>query len=142
VIVTYTLDRIVKNPGFTLGRLKTTLRNFWVMEDAVREIPGEPVEKWKVKGQTAIPYGTYEVIVSFSQRFQKMLPQLVNVPGFSGIRVHAGNTAADTEGCLLLGLGLSEGENKIVNSRAAMIDFMDELEGVLDGGAQVFIEVK
>ena len=74
----------------------------WTLEDVVREVPGEPVEAWKVKGQTAIPRGTYAVRVTRSSRFKADLPILLNVPGFEGIRIHGGNTAADTEGCILV----------------------------------------
>lgn len=74
----------------------------WTLEDVVREVPGEPVEAWKVKGQTAIPRGTYAVRVTHSNRFKTDLPLLLNVPGFAGVRLHGGNTAADTEGCILV----------------------------------------
>ena len=74
----------------------------WALEDVVREVPGEPVEAWKVKGQTAIPRGTYAVRVTRSNRFKTDLPLLLDVPGFAGVRLHGGNTAADTEGCILV----------------------------------------
>jgi len=77
-----------------------------VLEDQDRDLwahkPGE-IAKKKIKHQTAIPYGKYEVVLSFSERFQVFLPLLLNVPGFIGIRIHAGNTKEDTSGCLLLG---------------------------------------
>lgn len=76
----------------------------WVLEDVVREVKGQPVSQWKIKGLTAIPRGLYEVKITPSARFKRDLPELLNVPGFVGIRVHPGNTAADTEGCLLPGL--------------------------------------
>ncbi|MDP2363761.1 MAG: DUF5675 family protein [Ignavibacteria bacterium] len=69
----------------------------YVLEDTVRS------PAVKVPGQTAIPTGKYEVIIDKSARFKRMLPHILNVPDFTGIRIHAGNTAKDTEGCLLLG---------------------------------------
>lgn len=74
----------------------------YTLEDAVREVPGQPVAAWKVRGRTAIPYGSYGLVVTMSARFGKPLPLLVDVPGFAGVRIHGGNTAADTEGCILV----------------------------------------
>ena len=64
---------------------------------------GVPVEKWKIPGETAIPRGTYRVFYTWSNHFQKKLPELVLVPGYEGVRIHTGNTDKDTEGCLILG---------------------------------------
>lgn len=65
--------------------------------------PLEKIKATKVHGKTAIPYGRYKVISSFSNRFQKYLPEIVGVPGFAGIRIHPGNKATDSEGCILPG---------------------------------------
>jgi hypothetical protein len=82
----------------------------FTLEDVVREGP-------KIPGRTAIPEGTYQLVVDFSGRFQKHMPHILNVPGFEGIRIHAGNTAEDTEGCILV--GQLRGNDSIGQSRAA-----------------------
>lgn len=69
----------------------------------------------KEKHQTAIPYGTYQVIMSYSNKFKKYLPELLEVPGFAGIRIHSGNTIEDTSGCPLVGV---KSGNKVINSRS------------------------
>jgi hypothetical protein len=69
------------------------------LEDKVRQVD-EP----KVYGQTAIPFGIYSLTITFSPKFNRLLPLVNNVPGFEGIRIHPGNTASDTEGCILVGV--------------------------------------
>jgi hypothetical protein len=61
------------------------------------------IQKIKVYAQTAIPTGKYQVVMTYSSRFKKVMPLLLNVPGFSGIRIHSGNTANETEGCIITG---------------------------------------
>ena len=82
------------------------------MEDTDRglmfQMPLEEIKAKKVFGKTAIPTGVYEIVFSFSQKFQKMLPLLLNVPGYLGIRMHSGTTAEDTEGCVLPGVQKGE----------------------------------
>jgi hypothetical protein len=71
------------------------------------------IESVKVKHETAIPYGTYQVVLSYSNRFKKYLPELIKVPGYEGIRIHPGNTEADTSGCLCPGVKSGE---KVIQS--------------------------
>lgn len=98
------LERLQRDSDVTIGSLSVD-GDFecWICEDPVREVSGQPVASWKVKGQTAIPAGTYVIDITMSARFKRELPLLLGVPGFDGIRIHPGNTAADTEGCLLPG---------------------------------------
>lgn len=70
------------------------------------ENPVRP-EGIKIPNETAIPYGTYEVIINFSPKFKRILPRLLNVPMFDGILIHRGNSVKDTSGCILVG------ENKV-----------------------------
>lgn len=92
------LNRRILTDDYTIGDfiIDKNLRCN-TLEDTVRA-PGV-----KIPGKTAIPAGRYEVKMTYSNRFKKVMPQIMDVPGFSGIRIHAGNKAADTEGCLLLG---------------------------------------
>ena len=92
----------------------------------------------KIKGVTAIPYGTYEVIINFSNRFKKPMPLLLNVPNFEGIRIHNGNTAEHTEGCILL--GFTKSKDFIGNSKSAFNQFMLKLKEGLKTG-KVFLTI-
>ena len=108
----------------TIGGLFVDGRfRFYTLEDAVRS--GE-----KIPGQTAIPAGHYRVSLTFSQRFQRMLPLLEDVPNFTGIRIHAGNTDQDTAGCILI--GWDRQADALVESRAALDALMAKLHGVAD----------
>lgn len=82
----------------------------------------------KVFGKTAIPAGNYDLVISFSNRFKKRLPEVINVLGFAGIRIHAGNIPADTHGCLLVGVYSSHMPDFISNSRIVFSKLMSKLE--------------
>jgi hypothetical protein len=93
-------------------KLTQTYKVCDTLEDAFRLLPkacpntpkGSSCEcKEKVYGKTCIPNGTYTVVLSYSNRFKRILPELLNVPHFLGIRIHSGNSSKDTEGCIILG---------------------------------------
>ncbi len=75
---------------------------YWgeTLEDPDRKLEDGGV---KVDGDTAIPRGRFQLALTYSNRFGKIMPELLHVPGFSGVRIHGGNTEADTHGCILLG---------------------------------------
>lgn len=102
--------RFQKTDKSSIGRLGLNGQPFcYSLEDKDRGLSKEQdlslILKTKQYGTTAIPKGRYEVIINFSNRFQKYLPLLLNVPGFEGIRIHPGNVAANTLGCILPGEG-------------------------------------
>jgi hypothetical protein len=101
-----TLRRSRNTAPRTFGRLlaEDGRRLVYTLEDEVREIPGAPVADWKLRGRTAIPAGTYRVTLEDSPRFGPQTLTVNDVPGFTHIRMHAGNDAEDTEGCILLGM--------------------------------------
>ena len=138
-----TLKRIALRSTYTIGRLYVDGNYFCdTLEDTVRDLNKngkfDNGEK-KVYGKTAIPYGTYEIKWTYSPRFKKYTPQLMNVPSFEGIRIHSGNSSTDTEGCLLLG------ENKkvgmVINSRATINKFYPLIKKACSKG-KVTIEIK
>ena len=138
-----TLKRIALRPTYTIGKLYIDDVYFCdTIEDTVRDLNKngkfDNGEK-KVHSKTAIPYGTYEIKWTYSPRFKMHTPQLMNVPSFEGIRVHAGNTSADTEGCLILGENKQVG--KVLNSRATINKFYPIIKEACSNG-RVTIEIK
>ncbi len=105
--------RIALQPTYTIGKLYIDGEYFCdTLEDRVRDLSREA----KVVGQTAIPEGRYMVSVTMSPRFGRLLPLLHDVPQFTGVRIHSGNTAKDTQGCILVGYNREKG--KVLDSRA------------------------
>lgn len=135
-----TLNRHPSGVSCTVGDLLLDGEPFCnTLEDVVREVPGRPVAEWKVAGKTAIPAGLYAVEVTWSPRFKCDLPLLHAVPGFTGVRIHAGNTDADTEGCILVGTW--KGGETIYNSRQALVGLMDMLEIACISKRDILLEV-
>ena len=129
-----TLQRDDCSATCTLGVLSVDgVRVCVTLEDPVREGP-------KVIHETAIPAGRYPVVITRSQRFQRMLPLLLDVPDFTGVRIHAGNTAADTSGCILV--GLSRAHDSIQSSQIALGVLQPQIAGALARGETVEIDVR
>ena len=134
------LERTACGPTCSIGDLYVDgAWECFTLEDTQREVEGKPVVEWKVKNETAIPKGSYNVVVTFSNRFQRDLPLLEGVPGFEGIRIHPGNTSADTEGCILVGRGKTE--KTVTESRAAFNALFPKIQQGLQDGDKVTIEI-
>ena len=109
------LNRIAKKAKYTIGKLYINDQYFCdTLEDTDRGLTQSMTEQQigskKVYGETAIPTGTYRIIISYSNKFKKQMPLLLNVPGFAGIRIHSGNTEKDSLGCILVGKNKAVGK--------------------------------
>jgi hypothetical protein len=122
-------------PGCTIGRLLID-GDFecFTLEDGIRTT--------KVVGATAIPVGRYPVTVTHSPRFKRRLPLLGNVPKFSGIRIHAGNSAVDTAGCILVGQTRNDASQRIGASRLAFEALLPKIEAALRAGEAVELTIE
>ena len=126
------LKRFEYSSTYTIGRLYCDNDYLcYVLEDRVREVEGRPVTEWKVQNETAIPKGTYRVVIDYSNHFGKELPHILDVPGFTGVRIHSGNSSKDTEGCLLVGTGWA-GTDWISGSKAAFDNLFSKLKSATD----------
>lgn len=127
----------------TLGELlgPDGKRLCYVLEDAMRQIAGQPVASWKVHGATAIPTGTYRITLEQSPRFGPDTLTVNSVPGFTGVRMHAGNTERDTEGCPLLGMGIGPTGITGGTSRPAVLLIKEVVRQAIAGGEVVTMEV-
>jgi Family of unknown function (DUF5675) len=128
-----TLNRFAFYENSTIGRLN--INGFFycfTLEDAFRP------DGLKIKGSTAIPAGRYQVVVNKSPRFQKELPLLLGVPNFIGVRIHSGNTPADTSGCILVGNNYRK--DYIGESKNTEIDLVKKLK-LLSMNESIWINV-
>lgn len=128
--------------GATIGKLRINGEfACHTLEDEIREIAGVPVGNWKIKGQTAIPAGQYKVTLEDSLRFGPATLTIHDVPGFTHIRMHAGNTSTDTEGCPLLGMQATEMSLVAGTSRPAVNLVKAEVAKALQRGESVTIDI-
>lgn len=117
----------------TIGRLGIGgVFQMFTLEDVVRDGP-------KIQHETAIPAGRYSVVITKSQRFGCMLPLLLDVPEFTGVRLHSGNFAGDTSGCVLV--GLSRANDSILSSKLALAALQPKIAGALAKGERVWMVI-
>ena len=134
------LVRIAFNSTYTIGKLYVDGKYFSdVLEDVDRGLDSSMTEseilEKKVKGQTAIPTGHYVINITYSPKYKRMMPLLLDVKGFSGIRIHSGNTAKDTEGCLIVG------KNKKVGMVLESRDTYQRLFKMMEGQKEITIDI-
>ena len=126
---------------FTEGKLLIdNVFECYTVEDIDRRMEDDLTVK--VNGKTAIPRGRYELVLSMSNRFKKVLPEILNVPGFTGIRVHSGNSSIDTDGCIILGsINAKVDDDWVGGSKIALTQFMAKLETAKENNEKVYIEI-
>lgn len=128
---------------FTPGELLLNGTHFcWTLEDQIREVKGVSPVEWKVFGKTAIPEGTYRVILNWSNRFKRQMIEILNVPGFAGIRIHNGQTEKNTDGCILVHYKRAEDLRLKDYDKTAMYDIETAVLKALTGKEQISIEIR
>ncbi|MDR0757212.1 MAG: DUF5675 family protein [Tannerella sp.] len=138
------LQRRFLGRGYTIGSLSIDGAYFCdTLEDADRGLtqamPAEEIRRRKVAHETAIPTGTYRVTVNLSPAKRRMLPRLLDVPGFSGILIHRGNTKNDSSGCILVGENKVKGKD--LNSTQYEIRLVDVLTATQERGEAIRMEI-
>lgn len=130
------LNRIAKRPEYTIGRLYVgNAYECDILEDTVRKFG--PNGEGKIPGKTAIQAGRYEIVLNWSPRFRQIMPLLLKVPFYEGVRIHPGNTAKDTDGCLLPGQNKAVG--KVLNSKVCYNNLLKKLKAAKD---RIFITIQ
>ncbi len=128
--------RLIREPtsdGATLGVLFIDQVWFcWTLEDPIRDV--------KIPHQTCIPPGFYDVALTHSPKFGRVLPEVLNVPGFTGIRIHPGNDAGDTDGCILC--GYERGDAVVTHSRQAHTDLEAQMHLAVSQRESIVLEIE
>lgn len=137
------LERKYLKSNYTIGRLSINGKFFCnTLEDCVRDINKNGTfdcGEFKISGHTAIPYGEYEVKVTYSPKFKRELPLLLNVKHFEGIRIHRGNTEKDSSGCILPGENKQKG--KVLNSTKYELELTKLIKDCNSKNEKVIIKI-
>lgn len=138
-----TLKRRFKGPNYTIGTL--SIDGEWfsdTLEDPDRDLNQNGKfdnGEFKVYGNTCIPYGKYKIVLNYSNKFKRVLPLLLDVPNFEGIRIHRGNTPKDTLGCILVGENKIKGQ--VINSTIYEQTLISILQSEIKTNREVWIEI-
>lgn len=135
------LIRIANRPTYCIGKLYIDGEYFCdVIEDTDRGLDNSmtvsEILKKKIKGETAIPTGIYKIEITYSPKYKRMMPLLIGVKGYSGVRIHSGNSSKDTEGCLLVG------RNTVVGMVTESRNTYQRLFARLQNAKDITIEIK
>jgi hypothetical protein len=123
------LERKVHNENSTEGNLYINGKwAYHTIEDRVRAKPGEWKKELKVYGKTAIPYGKYPVLVTWSNRFKRPMPGVFNVPDFEGIRIHWGTSELSSAGCIIISRKANNEADKLILDKSATEELIKLLE--------------
>ena len=140
------LKRIARKEDYTIGHLMVDGKFFAdTLEDTDRGLTQKmslsTLLQKKIHSKTAIPTGRYQIVWTYSNHFGKSMPLLMNVPGYAGVRIHSGNSAKDTEGCILVGTWDGEKEDWISDSRIAFEKLMSLLQKAEDKKESITITI-
>lgn len=148
-IVNVELRTVAQNNKYTIGKLYIDGKYYCdTIEDTVRDLPekcpytvkGQACKcKEKVYAKTAIPAGIYEIKMTYSNKFKRVLPLLMDVPHFIGIRIHRGNTEIDSAGCIIIGENKVKG--KVINSTQYEVDIVKKFNKYVQEGKKILITI-
>lgn len=142
-----TIMRFCKSSGSTLGALFINGSfECFTLEDKDRGLSSNMdlyfIKSLKVCGSTCIPSGLYNIEFTYSPHFRKVMPLIDNVKGFEAIRIHAGNTVADTDGCILVGDSAENaGDYRIGSSQTAFRRLYLKLEAAIKANERIYLQI-
>lgn len=138
-----TLKRRYLGATYTIGSLSIDGEYFCdTLEDTMRDLNKNgrfDNGEIKIMHQTAVPYGSYQVIVNLSPKFKRNLPRLLDVPSFDGVLIHRGNTDKDSSGCILV--GENKGKGKVINSTKYEVKLVEILTAAQNRREQIEIDI-
>lgn len=137
------LERKYLKENYTIGNLYINDTFFCnTLEDKNRDINKNGVfdnGEYKVYGKTCIPYGIYSIIISYSPKFKRELPRIIDVPNFEGILIHRGNTAEDSAGCILVGENKVKG--RVINSTKYELELVKLMKTAIKANEDITIKI-